>query len=60
MQLQVAWDVLDLPSALMLANRVSEFVDILGLGTPLVKSAGIAAVTAVKAAHPDKLVFART
>jgi 3-hexulose-6-phosphate synthase len=57
-QLQVALDVLDLPSALTLANRVSEFVDILELGTPLVKSAGIAAVTAVKAAHPDKLVFA--
>ena len=57
-QLQVALDVLDLPSALTLANQVSEYVDILELGTPLVKSAGIAAVTAVKAAHPDKLVFA--
>ena len=58
MQLQVALDVLDLPSALALANQVSEHVDILELGTPLVKSAGIAAVTAIKAAHPDKLVFA--
>jgi 3-hexulose-6-phosphate synthase len=57
-QLQVALDVLDLPSALTLANQVSEHVDILELGTPLVKSAGIAAVTAIKAAHPDKLVFA--
>ncbi|GAB3165546.1 hypothetical protein GCM10027258_88490 [Amycolatopsis stemonae] len=58
MQLQVALDVLDLPSALTLAHQVSEHVDILELGTPLVKSAGIAAVTAIKAAHPDKLVFA--
>ncbi|HEY3464988.1 MAG TPA: 3-hexulose-6-phosphate synthase [Amycolatopsis sp.] len=58
MQLQVALDVLDLPSALTLANQVSEHVDILELGTPLVKSAGIAAVSAIKAAHPDKLVFA--
>jgi 3-hexulose-6-phosphate synthase len=57
-KLQVALDVLDLPSALTLANQVSEFVDILELGTPLVKSAGIAAVSAIKAAHPDKLVFA--
>jgi 3-hexulose-6-phosphate synthase len=57
-QLQVALDVLDLPSALTLANQVAEHVDILELGTPLVKSAGIAAVTAIKAAHPDKLVFA--
>jgi 3-hexulose-6-phosphate synthase len=50
-------DVLDLPSALTLASQVSEHVDILELGTPLVKSAGIGAVSAVKAAHPDKLVF---
>jgi 3-hexulose-6-phosphate synthase len=57
-KLQVALDVLDLPSALTLANQVSEYVDILELGTPLVKSAGIAAVSAIKAAHPDKLVFA--
>lgn len=57
MQLQVAMDVLDLPSALTLASQVSEHVDILELGTPLVKSAGIGAVSAVKAAHPDKLVF---
>lgn len=58
MQLQVALDVLDLPSALTLAGQVAEHVDILELGTPLVKSAGIGAVTAIKAAHPDKLVFA--
>jgi 3-hexulose-6-phosphate synthase len=57
-KLQVALDVLDLPSALALANQVAEHVDILELGTPLVKSAGIAAVSAIKAAHPDKLVFA--
>lgn len=58
MKLQVALDVLDLASALTLANQVSEHVDILELGTPLVKSAGIGAVSAIKAAHPDKLVFA--
>ncbi|AIJ24611.1 3-hexulose-6-phosphate synthase [Amycolatopsis methanolica] len=57
MELQVALDVLDLPAALTLARQVAEHVDILELGTPLVKSAGIAAVTAVKAAHPDKQVF---
>lgn len=57
-QLQVAMDVPDLPSALTLAEQVAEYVDILELGTPLVKSAGLSAVTAIKAAHPDKLVFA--
>ncbi|MEV4596068.1 3-hexulose-6-phosphate synthase [Amycolatopsis sp. NPDC049253] len=56
-KLQVALDVLDLPAALTLANQVAEHVDILELGTPLVKSAGIAAVSAIKAAHPGKLVF---
>lgn len=58
MRLQVALDVVDLPAALTLAHQVAEHVDILELGTPLVKSAGIGAVSAVKAAHPDKLVFA--
>ncbi|WP_246412856.1 3-hexulose-6-phosphate synthase, partial [Amycolatopsis dendrobii] len=57
-RLQVALDVLDVGSALALARQVAGEVDILELGTPLVKSAGISAVTAVKAAHPDKLVFA--
>ncbi|WIM73331.1 orotidine 5'-phosphate decarboxylase [Corynebacterium suedekumii] len=33
-------------------------MDILELGTPLIKSEGLAAITAVKAAHPDKTVFA--
>jgi 3-hexulose-6-phosphate synthase len=33
-------------------------VDIIELGTPLVKNAGLSAVTAVKTAHPDKIVFA--
>ncbi|MFF0794520.1 3-hexulose-6-phosphate synthase [Streptomyces spiralis] len=58
MQLQVALDVVDLPSALTLAHQVSEHVDILELGTPLLKSVGIGAISAVKAAHPDKQVFA--
>ncbi|WP_329059201.1 3-hexulose-6-phosphate synthase [Amycolatopsis sp. NBC_01480] len=57
MRLQVALDVVDLGSALGLAREVAEFVDILELGTPLVKAAGMGAVSAVKAAHPDKLVF---
>lgn len=57
-QLQVALDVLDLPAALTLARQVADHADILELGTPLVKSVGIGAVSAIKAAHPDKLVFA--
>ena len=58
MKLQVAMDVLTIEDALELAGQVAEYVDIIELGTPLIKAAGLSAVTAVKAAHPDKIVFA--
>ena len=58
MKLQVAMDVLTTEAALELAGQVAEFVDIIELGTPLVKSEGLSAITAVKEAHPDKIVFA--
>jgi 3-hexulose-6-phosphate synthase len=57
-KLQVAMDVLTVEAALELAGKVAEYVDIIELGTPLVKNAGLSAVTAVKTAHPDKIVFA--
>ncbi len=58
MKLQVAIDVLTTEAALEIAGKVAEYVDIIELGTPLVKSEGLAAVTAIKEAHPDKIVFA--
>src|ERR1700694_539939 len=58
MKLQVAMDVLTTSDALALAAKVAPFVDILELGTPLVKAEGLSAITAVKQAHPDKIVFA--
>ena len=58
MKLQVAMDVLTVEAALDLAGKVAESVDIIELGTPLIKNAGLSAVTAVKTAHPDKIVFA--
>lgn len=58
MKLQVAMDVAKLDEALTLAHQVAENVDILELGTPLIKSEGTDAIKAIKAAHPDKLVFA--
>lgn len=58
MKLQVAMDVLTVEAALELAGKVAEYVDIIELGTPLVKNAGLSAVTAIKTAHPDKIVFA--
>lgn len=58
MKLQVAIDLLTLEDALELAGKVAEYVDIIELGTPLIKAQGLGAITAVKDAHPDKLVFA--
>ena len=51
-------DVLTTEAALELAGKVAPHVDILELGTPLIKSEGLRAVRAIKDAHPDKLVFA--
>ena len=58
MRLQFAMDTLTTESALDFAAKAAPYVDILELGTPLIKSEGLAAITAVKAAHPDKTVFA--
>ena len=58
MKLQVAMDVLTTDDALTLAGQVAPYVDIIELGTPLIKAEGLRAVTAIKRAHPDKIVFA--
>lgn len=58
MKLQVAMDVLTTEAALELAGKVAPYVDILELGTPLIKAEGLRAVRAIKDAHPDKVVLA--
>jgi 3-hexulose-6-phosphate synthase len=58
MQLQFAMDTLTTEAALALAAAAAPYVDILELGTPLIKSEGLSVIAAVKAAHPDKVVFA--
>ena len=57
-KLQVAIDLLTTEEALALAAKVAPYVDIIELGTPLIKNMGSTVITAMKAAHPDKLVFA--
>lgn len=57
-KLQVAIDLLSTEAALELAAKVAPYVDIIELGTPLIKQEGLKVVTAMKQAHPDKLVFA--
>ncbi|GAB3618459.1 hypothetical protein GCM10027416_30160 [Okibacterium endophyticum] len=58
MKLQFAIDTLTTENALALAAQAAPYVDILELGTPLIKSEGLSAITAIKNAHPDKIVFA--
>jgi 3-hexulose-6-phosphate synthase len=58
MKLQVAIDLLSTTDALTLLHKVGPYVDIIELGTPLVKLEGLSVVKYVKAAYPDKLVFA--
>jgi 3-hexulose-6-phosphate synthase len=57
-KLQVAIDLLTTEEALALAAKVAPYVDIIELGTPLIKNMGSAVITAMKNAHPNKLVFA--
>ena len=57
-KLQVAIDLLTTEEALALAAKVALYVDIIELGTPIIKNMGSAVITAMKHAHPDKLVFA--
>ncbi len=58
MKLQFAMDTLTTDAALELAAAAAPHVDILELGTPLIKSAGLSAITAIKSAHPDKVILA--
>ena len=52
------FDLLTTEAALKLAGKVAEHVDIIELGTPLIKAEGLSVITAMKNAHPDKTVFA--
>jgi 3-dehydro-L-gulonate-6-phosphate decarboxylase len=56
--LQVALDYTSLPSALAMALTVAPAVDIIEIGTPLCKAAGMEAVRAVREVCPDKLILA--
>jgi 3-dehydro-L-gulonate-6-phosphate decarboxylase len=51
-------DYISLPKALAMAVLVAPEVDIIEIGTPLCKAAGIEAVRAMKEICPDKLILA--
>jgi len=57
-QLQVALDYISLPQALVMAALVAPEVDIIEIGTPLCKAAGLEAISAMREICPDKLILA--
>jgi len=58
MKLQVAIDLPTTTDALALLEKVASSVDIIEIGTPLVKAEGLAVLKALKAAYPEKELFA--
>lgn len=58
MKLQIALDLLSTRDALLLLGKVAPYVDIIEIGTPLVKAEGLAVLRAIKIAYPEKELFA--
>ncbi len=56
--LQLALDYTSLPKALVMAALVAPEVDIIEIGTPLCKAAGLDAIKAIREICPDKLILA--
>lgn len=56
--LQVALDYTSLPKALVMAALVAPEVDIIEIGTPLCKAAGLDAIQSIREICPDKLILA--
>ncbi len=58
--LQIALDYVDGNEVLRVAELVRDYVDILDVGTLLLKKEGISVIKKIKNAFPDKLVFVDT
>ena len=56
--LQAALDYISLPPALAMALQIAPEVDILELGTPLCKAAGLEAIRSIREVLPDKIILA--
>jgi 3-hexulose-6-phosphate synthase len=56
--LQCAMDYISLPPALAMSLMVAPEVDIIEIGTPLCKAAGLDAIRSVREVLPDKLILA--
>ncbi|HDG8094092.1 TPA: orotidine 5'-phosphate decarboxylase [Klebsiella oxytoca] len=58
MKLQVALDLLSTKAAIELLENISSHVDIIEVGTPLIKIEGLIVLRAIKDKWPDKILFA--
>ncbi len=58
MKLQISVDLLCLEQAITLLQDVAPFVDIIEVGSALLKQQGVTAIAAVKEKFPDKLIAA--
>jgi 3-dehydro-L-gulonate-6-phosphate decarboxylase len=56
--LQIAMDYISLPKALAMAVQVAPEVDIIEIGTPLCKAAGLDAIRSMREICPDKIILA--
>ncbi len=57
-KLQLALDLLGIDRAIRIAEEAAEYIDLIEVGTPLVKSEGMAAVRALRKAFPDHGIVA--
>ncbi|MEC1426922.1 3-hexulose-6-phosphate synthase [Bacillus sonorensis] len=58
MELQLALDLVNIPEAIKVVKEVEEYIDIVEIGTPVVKNEGLRAVKEVKGAFPNLKVLA--
>ena len=56
--LQLALDYFSLPPAIAMAAKVAPYVDVIEIGTPLCKAAGMDAVRAIREVCPNNLILA--
>ena len=58
--LQIALDLTDEKRALEIADLIAPMIDILEVGTPLLKAVGVGIITGLKQLYPNKLILADT
>ena len=58
MKLQIALDDLTMEEAIVLMDKVQDFVDIIEIGTPFIYEYGMEAVRTMKKRYPDKEILA--